>query len=163
MFAYELQRRLAGVGSSLRSYACHPGYAATGLQSHTGSRLQGALMALGNKVIAQSDEMGALPTMFAATQDLPGGSYVGPDGFLQMRGRPTVPRSTKASKDQGVAAKLWDKSEELTVSHSPCGPRRPDSWCVRCLDDHGDPRSFAISRCSGRPGPRTGNMSWRRS
>ena len=119
MFAYELQRRVDAAGSSLRSYACHPGYSATNLQSHTGSRLQGALMAFGSKVIAQSDEMGALPTLFAATQDLPGGRYVGPDGFLQMRGRPTVVGSTKASKDAVVAAKLWDKSEELTSVSFP--------------------------------------------
>ena len=119
MFAYELQRRLDAAGSSLRSYACHPGYSATNLQSHTGSRLLGALMAFGNKVIAQSEEMGALPTLFAATQDLPGGRYVGPDGFQQMRGRPTVLGSTKASKDAVVAAKLWEKSEELTSVSFP--------------------------------------------
>jgi NAD(P)-dependent dehydrogenase (short-subunit alcohol dehydrogenase family) len=119
MFAYELQRRVDAAGSSLRSYACHPGYSATNLQSHTGSRLLGALMAFGNKVIAQSEEMGALPTLFAATQDLPGGRYVGPDGFQQMRGRPTVVGSTKASKDAVVAAKLWEKSEELTSVSFP--------------------------------------------
>ena len=47
-------------------------------------------MAIGNQVIAQSDEMGALPTLYAATQDLPGNSYVGPDGFQEQRGHPAL-------------------------------------------------------------------------
>jgi NAD(P)-dependent dehydrogenase (short-subunit alcohol dehydrogenase family) len=114
MFAYELQRKLDAIGSSLKSHACHPGYAATNLQSHTGSRLQHATMLIGNHVIAQSEEKGALPTMFAAVEDLPGGSYVGPDGIQQMRGAPKIVKSTKASHDPAVAAMLWEKSEELT-------------------------------------------------
>jgi NAD(P)-dependent dehydrogenase (short-subunit alcohol dehydrogenase family) len=122
MFAYELQRKLDAAGSDLKSHACHPGYAATNLQSKTGSRLQGAFMAIGNKVIAQNEEMGALPTMYAATQDLPGGSYVGPDGFMQGRGRPTIVKSTKASHETEVAGKLWAKSEELTGVSFPLVP-----------------------------------------
>ena len=65
-------------------------------------------------MFAQSEEKGALPTMFAAVEDLPGRSYVGPDGIQQMRGAPKLVKSTKASHDAAVAAKLWDKSEELT-------------------------------------------------
>ena len=71
-------------------------------------------MAVGNKVLAQSDAMGALPTLYAATQDLPGGSYVGPDGFQEQRGHPTlVGRSGRAS-DPAVAKRLWELSEEMT-------------------------------------------------
>ena len=63
--------------------------------------IQNTLMAVGNKLLAQSDEMGALPTMYAATMDIPGGSYVGPDSFQEQRGHPTlVGRSGRAS-DRG--------------------------------------------------------------
>ena len=98
LFTLELQRRLAEAGSDVRALAAHPGYAATNLQNRTENLLQNTLMAIGNRVIAQSDEMGALPTLFAATQDLPGASYVGPDGFAEQRGHPAlVARSARAS------------------------------------------------------------------
>jgi hypothetical protein len=48
------------------------------------------------------------------TQDLPGASYVGPDGFQEQRGHPTlVGRSARAS-DGETARGLWERSEELT-------------------------------------------------
>ena len=114
LFTMELERRLAEAGSDLHAFAAHPGYASTNLQNHTGSKLQNGLMAVGNKLLAQSDEMGALPTLYAATQDIPGGSYVGPDSFQEQRGHPTlVGRSGRAS-DPAVAKRLWELSEELT-------------------------------------------------
>jgi NAD(P)-dependent dehydrogenase (short-subunit alcohol dehydrogenase family) len=114
LFTLELQRRLAEVGSDIRAAAAHPGYAATNLQSHTGSRLQNALMTIGNRLFAQSDEMGALPTLYAATQDLPGASYVGPDGFKEQRGHPTLVGRSAAASDPETARRLWALSEELT-------------------------------------------------
>ena len=48
-------------------------------------------MKVSTAVIAQSDEMGALPTLYAATQPgLEGGTYVGPDGFQEQRGHPKI-------------------------------------------------------------------------
>ena len=114
MFAYELQRRLAAAGSSVKSIAAHPGYASTELQSHTES-IQDRVMGLGNRLIAQSADMGALPELYAATvPTLQGGEFIGPHGRLGMNGYPKIVGSTKASKDEDVAAKLWTLSEELT-------------------------------------------------
>jgi hypothetical protein len=63
--------------------------------------------------------MGALPTMYAATMDIPGGSYVGPDSFQEQRGHPTlVGRSGRAS-DQAAAERLWELSEEMTGGSFP--------------------------------------------
>jgi NAD(P)-dependent dehydrogenase (short-subunit alcohol dehydrogenase family) len=112
LFTLELQRRLEGTG--LRAYAAHPGYAATNLQSHTGNPVKHALMALGNRVVAQSAEAGALPTLYAASQDLPSGSYVGPDGFGEYRGSPTLVGRTAVASDPELARKLWTESESLT-------------------------------------------------
>jgi len=114
LFVLELQRRLSEAGSELRAVAAHPGYAATNLQSRTESRLQNAGMALVTRVVAQSDEMGALPTLFAATQDIPGGSYVGPDGPGEQRGHPTLVGRSRAAQDTAAARALWERSEELT-------------------------------------------------
>jgi NAD(P)-dependent dehydrogenase (short-subunit alcohol dehydrogenase family) len=115
LFTLELQRRLAAAGSPLRAVAAHPGYTSTNLQSHTGNAVQNALMAIGNRVIGQSDEMGALPTLYAATtQDLPGGSYVGPDGRGELRGHPALVGRSAAASDPETAARLWELSEQLT-------------------------------------------------
>jgi NAD(P)-dependent dehydrogenase (short-subunit alcohol dehydrogenase family) len=114
LFTLELERRLEADGSPLRAYAAHPGYAATNLQGRTGNRVGDRLVLLANKIVAQSEEMGALPILFAATQELPGGSYIGPDRRGERRGHPTlVGRSAEAS-DVDLAKKLWAASEELT-------------------------------------------------
>ena len=114
LFMSELQRRLAEAGSDLRAVAAHPGYASTNLQSHTGNVFQHVGMWIGNKVIAQSDEQGAWPTLYAATQDIPGDSYVGPDGIQEARGNPTLVGRSKAAQDRDTARRLWELSEELT-------------------------------------------------
>jgi NAD(P)-dependent dehydrogenase (short-subunit alcohol dehydrogenase family) len=121
LFMYELQRRLDAAGSPLRSVAAHPGYAATNLQSHTES-IQDRIMGLANRIFAQSDEQGAWPTLYAATTpDLPGGSYVGPDGFLEQRGNPKLVGSSAAARDEDTARRLWEVSEELTGVHYEFG------------------------------------------
>ena len=117
MFAYELHRRLAATGSDVLSLAAHPGYANTDLQSHTQS-MQDSVMAIGNRLVAQSADMGALPTLYAATSpDVVGGAFYGPDGFMEQRGYPHRVGSTRASRDEVVARALWQRSEELTGIH----------------------------------------------
>src|SRR4051812_44880079 len=113
-FMLELQRRLAESGSPARAVAAHPGYASTELQSRTGNWFQNAFMAIGNRVIAQSAEQGAWPTLYAATEDIPGGSYVGPDGRGESRGNPTLVSPNAAARDMDTARKLWELSERLT-------------------------------------------------
>ncbi|MGZ4656464.1 MAG: oxidoreductase, partial [Blastococcus sp.] len=114
LFSLELQRRLAEAGSRVRSLAAHPGWAATNLQGRSGSRLMDGGMKLGNRLLAQSDSMGALPTLAAATQDLPGGSYLGPSGFQELRGYPTLVGRTPEASDPELARKLWEASARLT-------------------------------------------------
>jgi NAD(P)-dependent dehydrogenase (short-subunit alcohol dehydrogenase family) len=113
MYAYEFARRATAANSPIVVTAAHPGYAATSLQGKTES-WQDKLMQVGNVILAQSAEAGAWPTLYAATQDLASGTYVGPLGIQQLRGYPGPVGSTKASRDEAVAAKLWDVSEELT-------------------------------------------------
>ncbi|MCK9250066.1 MAG: oxidoreductase [Solirubrobacteraceae bacterium] len=113
LFTTELDRRLRAAGSDVRSLAAHPGYAATHLQSH-GSPLSNVLGRIGNMTIAQSAEGGALPSLYAATQDLPGDTYVGPGGLQETRGAPKVVGRTKQARDADVARRLWSVSEELT-------------------------------------------------
>ena len=115
LFALELDRRLRAVGSAIKSVAAHPGYAATNLQHAGPTRLDELLMVVPNKVFAQSDEMGALPTLYAATEPgVAGGTYVGPDGLGEQRGHPTEVSTNAAARDEAVARRLWEVSEEMT-------------------------------------------------
>jgi NAD(P)-dependent dehydrogenase (short-subunit alcohol dehydrogenase family) len=114
LFTLELQRRLTAASSSVRAVAAHPGYTATNLQFSSESRLEDRLMTIGNRLFAQTDEAGARPTLYAATHDLPGASYVGPDGFGEFRGYPTLVGRAAAASDVGTAKRLWTLSEELT-------------------------------------------------
>jgi NAD(P)-dependent dehydrogenase (short-subunit alcohol dehydrogenase family) len=115
LFTAELQRRLTEAGSKVLSMAAHPGYAATNLQSHSQSRLmEFAMGTIGNRLLAQSAAGGALPTLYAATADLPGNSYAGPSGFAAMRGAPALCARSKAASDDAAARRLWQVSEELT-------------------------------------------------
>jgi hypothetical protein len=73
-------------------------------------------------VVAQREEMGALPILFAATQDLHGASYTGPGGWQEMRGHPAAAGRSVAATDEDVARRLWDASEELTGVSFPLVP-----------------------------------------
>jgi NAD(P)-dependent dehydrogenase (short-subunit alcohol dehydrogenase family) len=121
LFTLELQRRLAEAGSELRAVAAHPGYARTNLQHHTESVFHRGVMVI-TDLAGQSEEMGALPTLYAATQDIPGGSYVGPDGFAEQRGHPRLVGRSKAAQDEETARRLWELSEQLTGTSFPLTP-----------------------------------------
>jgi NAD(P)-dependent dehydrogenase (short-subunit alcohol dehydrogenase family) len=115
LFCFELDRRLRASGSTVRSMAAHPGYSATNLQFAAPPMPDRLFMAFSNRVWAQSAEMGALPTLYAATQPgLEGGAYIGPDGFMEQRGHPTIVKARPSAYDEAAARKLWDISEELT-------------------------------------------------
>jgi NAD(P)-dependent dehydrogenase (short-subunit alcohol dehydrogenase family) len=115
LFTLELERRLRAADSMVRAVAAHPGYAATNLQFAAAPKLDRMLMSVANRVMAQSAEMGALPTLYAATAPgVEGGAYIGPDGFREMRGYPTLVTGTAASRDAQAAERLWAVSEELT-------------------------------------------------
>jgi NAD(P)-dependent dehydrogenase (short-subunit alcohol dehydrogenase family) len=113
LFARELQRRLASRGSHIRSIGAHPGIVRTGLFAHVDG-LAGFGLNIGSRVVGHDVGQGILPTLFAATQDIPGGSFVGPNGFRGLRGFPTIVASSEDGNNVGLAHKLWDISESLT-------------------------------------------------
>ncbi len=119
LFTSELQRRLNEAGSMVIATAAHPGYAATNLQFHSGKRVGDMLMGIGNRIFAQSEEAGALPTIYAAVEDIPGDSYAGPKDLMEMRGAPKLVGRSAAAKDADVARRLWEVSEELTGVRFP--------------------------------------------
>jgi NAD(P)-dependent dehydrogenase (short-subunit alcohol dehydrogenase family) len=119
LFMRALDRRLRAAGASTISVACHPGYAATGLQSVgpelEGSRVAAAIYRFANAWIAQDARMGALPTLCAALAPaIDGGDFIGPRGPLQLRGHPRRVGSSARARDADAAERLWRVSEELT-------------------------------------------------
>jgi NAD(P)-dependent dehydrogenase (short-subunit alcohol dehydrogenase family) len=121
LFTAELQRRLTAGGSSVEANAAHPGYASTNLQFHSENRLFEIIGSLGNRLFAQDESGGSLPTLYAAVADVPGNSFAGPSGFMEQRGAPKLVGRSKAAQDTGVARRLWDVSEQLTGVHFPLG------------------------------------------
>lgn len=109
LFTYELQRKLEATSHSTIAVAAHPGWTATNLQQHAG------VFRILNPFLAQSTDMGALPTVYAATApDVKGADYYGPGGLWEMRGYPKKVESNKKSHEQAVAQRLWAVSERLT-------------------------------------------------
>ncbi|MFF4949963.1 oxidoreductase [Streptomyces chattanoogensis] len=117
LFTHELSRRLAASGSQVIAAAAHPGYAATNLQT-AGVRMEGRSSAervvdLGNRVIAQSAEGGALGTLCAATAP-----HMRPDSFIGprsgLRGAPAPSFRAPWTKKDATGERLWAASEELT-------------------------------------------------
>ena len=117
LFTLELAGRLRAAGSAVRAVTAHPGVARTNLTAHVGGavgRIQSLIGPLFNDV-----ERGALPTLYAATADIPSGSYVGPDGFQHLRGYPQIHQPGKAATDAETARRLWTRSAELTGTDLP--------------------------------------------
>jgi NAD(P)-dependent dehydrogenase (short-subunit alcohol dehydrogenase family) len=108
MFTYELQRRLAGTDTI--AVAAHPGGSSSELSRHLPSFVQQVF-----KPLEQGTDMGALPTLRAATDPtVLGGQYVGPGGFAEMRGYPKIVGSSARSHNVAAQQRLWAVSEELT-------------------------------------------------
>lgn len=119
LFAYELQRHFMAAGVAAISVGCHPGFAATNLQAAgprmAGSRMGELLSVVGNRLFAQSQAMGALPTLYAAVApQVNGCDYIGPLGLFGMRGTPGKVKSSPRSYDATLAHRLWQVSEDLT-------------------------------------------------
>jgi len=115
LFAVELNKRLIKSGAETISIACHPGISATNLMSRGSGKESGTIMKFLFNAYAQPAQMGALPTLFAATnKDLKGGEYIGPDGKGNHRGYPKISSEVNNLCKANVAEKLWGVSEKLT-------------------------------------------------
>lgn len=112
LFTYELQRRLACTNTV--ALAAHPGGSNTELARNSPLWVR-AVFDVVAPVLVQGADMGALPTLRAATDPAAlGGQYYGPDGFMEQRGNPKVVASSEQSYNLDLQRRLWSVSEELT-------------------------------------------------
>ena len=108
-FTYELVRRFKDVKSAPVFMSSHPGWTKTELDRHSG------IASFLTNIIAQTVQMGTLPTLRAATEEnTKPGDYYGPTGMMEMRGYPALVKSNKRSHNIEDAKKLWELSEQLT-------------------------------------------------
>jgi len=119
LFVSEIERLRIEKNWSFIPLAVHPGYSDTNLQA-VASQMRGAateekITMMINKILAQPASQGALPTLAACVYpNLIGASFIGPNGFMEMRGTPKLTRAKALAYDQLLAKNLWQVSEELT-------------------------------------------------
>jgi NAD(P)-dependent dehydrogenase (short-subunit alcohol dehydrogenase family) len=117
LFTSELQRRLEASGSPLRALAAHPGYSHTNLQGRSGHKFRDAVMMAATRVVSTDADFGARQTLYAASQDLPGDTFVGPK--FNFLGRTQPARRSRAAQNATTATALWELSEQLTGTKFP--------------------------------------------
>ncbi|GGH62490.1 short-chain dehydrogenase [Paenibacillus silvae] len=115
LFARELNNKLAEQGLSTVSVACHPGFSNTNLMSFGSGKRANPFMRLLTYLGTQPAHMGALPTLYsAASPNIKGGEYIGPDGRGGRKGYPTIDPIINRLYDANVSHRLWEVSEKLT-------------------------------------------------
>ncbi|MBC7760234.1 MAG: SDR family NAD(P)-dependent oxidoreductase [Candidatus Saccharibacteria bacterium] len=119
LFTLELQRRLEASGSSVIATAAHPGMAATNLMSSSKNPVMTVVAKVAVHLFAQDAATGATPTLFAATEPVPGGSYAGPGNRRELAGPPVLVGRSDTAADPAIATRLWTASEELTGVRYP--------------------------------------------
>lgn len=114
LFAKELDQRLKQHGLSTMSLACHPGVSATNLFKIGKKDAPAYLKSFAN-LFLQPAHMGALPTVYAATEkSLTGGEYIGPDGKGNRKGNPVIETPASGVYNAEAMKKLWEVSEKST-------------------------------------------------
>ena len=115
MFADELQCRLSAQESQILSVCAHPGGAETELARHFSKTAILIMRLMLVPLLTHPPKNAALPTLYAALgDDVNGGDYFGPQGFLEMSGEPGRATRSPGANNRDVAQQLWTVSEELT-------------------------------------------------
>jgi NAD(P)-dependent dehydrogenase (short-subunit alcohol dehydrogenase family) len=153
MFTYELQRRLAPHGTTI-AVAAHPGASNTELSRNTPAAVRLSVTWLA-RLLSQKPEMGALPTLRAATDPaVEGGQYYGPADRWESRGYPKLVNSSPGSHDQAVQQRLWTISEELTGVEFPIASLSTAALSTAALSTAASSRQpEPAAAMSGQPSP----------
>lgn len=122
LWGLELDRRYREAGSSVSVTLTHPGW----VRSNLSSVGDGLLAKVGHTVVstvgrvfANDIDAGAAPTLYALTEPLPSGSFVGVEGRLGLKGAPALSGRTAEASNHELAAALWDIAERRTSTHWP--------------------------------------------
>ena len=118
MFVLELDRRARELGVPVSGLAAHPGYPRTRPRRPPSAppdrRRTSTILQAATSVVGQPAESAAWPLLMAATADLPGSTYLGPDGPLELKGQPRIVRPPRLALDLATRRELWELSERVT-------------------------------------------------
>lgn len=115
MFGNELQRRLEQAGKKILSVTAHPGVSNTDLARHMPQYQIALVQYTIGPLLCHAPDKAAMPTVMAAlAPDAQRGEYFGPQGFLEMKGKPGRANQSDYAQNQAAAEKLWQVSEQLT-------------------------------------------------
>ncbi len=106
LFSFALDRHLREQGSPVRSVAAHPGVSLTRLHKDMPWALK--LLLVPYVPFLQSSNKGSWPTLYAATMDVPSGSYWGPRGRREHRGSPAAAHVARRAQDPDAMQLVWD-------------------------------------------------------
>ena len=117
----ELSRRLRDSGSHIIALGAHPGFAATEMAKNPTTRAKTAVGRWLQRRVERwipSAAAAALPILHAVrAEDVSGGDYFGPGGWLEIAGAPARARLNSSALDEDLGRRLWSKSEALTGIH----------------------------------------------
>jgi NAD(P)-dependent dehydrogenase (short-subunit alcohol dehydrogenase family) len=114
LFALTLQAKLAEAGAGTVAVAAHPGGARTELNRTMPLLFRGKSWGLA-RPITHPAAIGALSLARAAADPaITGGSYVGPGGWREFTGYPTLLTPGEHARDPELQQHLWQESERLT-------------------------------------------------
>ena len=112
LFGLELDRRLRGGGSTIRSIVAHPGTARTELGKN-GTSTTNVVMRKFTPVLVRTGVQGCEAQLRAAIDpDARGGTMYGPR--LMAFGAPVIETPSRAGRDPDTARRLWEISERET-------------------------------------------------
>jgi NAD(P)-dependent dehydrogenase (short-subunit alcohol dehydrogenase family) len=116
VFGLEFDRRLRARSAKTASVIAHPGVAVTNIVSNgMGTGLKGRIVNALLPFVAQSDDRGSWPLLYAATSpEAHGGGYYGPDGIAEIKGTPVEVKPKPHALDPVAGKRLWEVSEALT-------------------------------------------------
>ena len=116
VFGLEFDRRLRAHSANTTSVIAHPGVAVTNIISNgMGTGIKGRIVGALLPLVAQSDDRGSWPLVYAATSsEVHGGGYYGPDGIAEIKGTPVEAKPKPQALDPAAGKRLWEVSETLT-------------------------------------------------
>ncbi|MEH3154866.1 MAG: SDR family NAD(P)-dependent oxidoreductase [Gordonia paraffinivorans] len=122
LWGLELDRRYREAGSSVSVTLTHPGWVRSNLSSVGDgpiATIGHAVVSTVGRVFANDIDAGAAPTLFALTEPLPSGSFVGVEGRFGLKGAPALSGRTAEASNHELASALWDIAERRTNTHWP--------------------------------------------
>lgn len=120
LYVHELERRLRAGNRKSSAYVCHPGYAATNLQTTGPGFMSGMVMRLSNLLVAHSAFHGAKSLLLtAAGNEAQPVTFYGPTQRNGLSGPINITPIHSCGTDMSAARRLWEYSEELTGASWP--------------------------------------------